>query len=132
MADQEAPTPIVELMTSFGRGVDADGGKADLIAARSVCMVDSRRSSGESEASGAKGFSEVRRGLRVDSTAWAGRGVVRAFWRSVWDVGVPWMMVRFGWGVSEDGLRTRAVTVWPRSRADWMVSLPLRPLPPEM
>lgn len=69
MADQEAPTPMVELMMSLGRGVDVDWGKADLIAARSVCMVDSRRSSGESAASGAKGFSDVRRGLRVDSTA---------------------------------------------------------------
>lgn len=45
---------------------------------------------------------------------------------------VPLMMVRFGFGGREDGLRVRTVTVWLRERALSRARRPLRPVAPEM
>lgn len=129
MAGSEDPAPMDELTMILG---NFDAGNVDLTAAMSVSMVDSRKSAGESGDRAAKGLSDVRRRLSVDIIAWGSWGVVSALWTSAWDVGVPWTMVRFGLGVSEDGLRTSAVTVWLLARAAWRVSLPLRPVLPVM
>lgn len=58
--------------------------------------------------------------------------VVMASEMSEEDVGVPWMVVRLGFGVTDEGLRTRAVIVWLALRADSIMSLPVRPEPPMM
>ena len=56
--------------------------------------------------------------------------VVMASEMSEEDVGVPWMIVRLGFGVRDEGLRTRAAIVWFALRAESIMSLPVLPEPP--
>jgi len=42
------------------------------------------------------------------------------------------MIVRLGFGVRDEGVRTRAVIVWFALRAAWTMSLPVLPEPPMM
>jgi hypothetical protein len=78
MADQEDPTPMVELTMSLGRATEGEGEKALSTAAMSAFIADSRKSGGESGESGEKGLSEVRRRASVEITACGSCGVFRA------------------------------------------------------
>lgn len=77
--------------------------------------MDSERKLGDvSGVRGAKGLPDVRRRLSVVIIALGMVGFVRASSTDACEVGVPWTMVRLGWERSKlDGLRMRAVTVWP-------------------
>lgn len=81
----------------------------------------------------AKGESVLRREARDTITASGFWGEeVMAVEMEEAAVGVPWMIVRLGFGVRDEGVRTRAVIVWLAWRADSIMSLPVRPEPPMM
>lgn len=103
------------------------------MAFKRVCIDSERKFGDVSGDKGAKGLSDVRRRPSAVIIAWGRVGFRSASSTDACEVGVPLTIVRPGCERSKpDGLRMRAVTVWPLERAARMVSLPLRPDAPVM